>query len=141
MSDTMYMCRTFLFKEGFMNLFFGGMAVGFVMFAAMAMVVIFNRMQQEITLLRNSSESMHKALQMMFMKVTKIEKTTLTTMNGIETFVDGLRQATEMMFTRPPHESPENFDDLKKSFEEGIQRFEKEMNDDDEDDSKEDWQK
>jgi len=121
-----------------MNTFVIGILVGFVLFAVMATVVIFNKMQQEVARLALATENMHKALQMIFMKVNKVEKTTQTTMEGIETFIDGLRQATELMFTRPPQESPDNFDDLKKSFEDGIRRFEKEMDDSDEEDEETD---
>jgi hypothetical protein len=134
-----------------MNTFIGGIAVGFVLFGIMASVVIFNRMQLEIAKLAKDTENMNKALQMMFMKINKIEKITQTTMDAAETFVDAIRSSAEqMMVMRPPtrgNMSPEGFDDLRKSFEEGIRKFEEnEMNDsDDEEDSEgegeEPWKK
>lgn len=123
-----------------MNTFVIGVIAGFVLFAVMATVVIFNKMQLEIARLAKEAENMNKALQVMFAKINKIEKVTQTTMEAAETFVDGLRESAEqiqMMQMRNPRMrgpmSPEGFDDLRKSFEEGIKDMEEGMDDSDED--------
>ena len=133
-----------------MNTFTVGVIAGFILFAVMATVVIFNKMQLEIARLAKESENMNKALQIMFAKINKIEKVTQTTMDAAETFVDGLRESAEQiqqqMMMRPPRTrggiSPEGFDDLRKSFEEGIRQFEEdEESDDDSDEQQEPWKK
>lgn len=131
-----------------MNTFIIGIAVGFVLFGIMASVVIFNRMQLEIAKLAKEADNMHKALQVVFSKVNKIEKTTEATMTAAETFVDAIRSSAEQMMIRPPMRgqmSSEGFDDLRKSFEDGIRRFEEnEMEPDDEDsegEGEEPWKK
>ena len=132
-----------------MNTFTIGVIAGFILFAVMATVVIFNKMQLEVARLTKESENIHKAMQVMFSKINKIEKTTEATMNAAETFVDGLRESAEQIqqqFMRPPRMrgpmSPEGFDDLRKSFEEGIRQFEEdEDSDDDSDEQQEPWKK
>ena len=112
-------------------------------FALIASVVIFNKLQLEVA-------AMHRMMQVIALKVNKIEKTSQTTMDAAETFVDALRSSAEqMMIMRPPSRGqmpPEGFDDLRKSFEDGIRRFEEnEMNESDEEDSEgegeEPWKK
>ena len=124
-----------------MNTFIVGVLVGFVLFAVMATVVIFNKMQQEMARLASATEALHKASQLIFMKVNKIEKVSMTTMNAAETFVDALRASAEQMMMRPPMrpDMSDNFDDLKRSFEDGIKDFEGDMDDEEDDDKKEDW--
>lgn len=126
-----------------MNTFFGGIIVGFVLFAVIAIVAIFNKTQQEMAQMSRNTDAINKTLQMLVMRLTRVEKTTMATMNGIETFIDGLRQTSEIMFSKPPYDSTDNFDDLKTSFEDGIKRFEDEMGtgEDIDDENKEDWQK
>lgn len=149
MSDTMYKVSDLLFKVGYMNIFTVGVIAGFILFAIMATVVIFNKMQLEIARLTNEMNGMNKALHMALLKLNKIEKVTDTTMNAAETFVDGLRESAEQLhqqFMRPPRMrgpmSSEGFDDLRKSFEDGIRQFEEdEDSDDDEGENKEPWKK
>lgn len=119
-----------------MNTFLVGIVVGFVMFGAIALVLIFNRMQLEIGRLSNEVENANKVLQMLLLKIGRIEKITIETMNAAETFVDGLRDSAEQMM--PPRRgrgNPESFDDLRQSFENGIKDMEHGMDDSDEEDS------
>ena len=147
MSDTIYKVSDVFIKVGYMNTFTVGVIVGFILFAVMATVVIFNKMQLEMTRLAKEVENMNKALQVMFAKINKIEKVTQSTMDAAETFVDGLRESAEqiqMMQMRNPRMrgpmSPEGFDDLRKSFEEGIKDMEEGIDDDeDSDEQQEPW--
>jgi len=143
MSDTMYKCRTFLFKVGYMTMFIIGLLAGIATFALIVSVFIFNKLQLEVA-------AMHRMMQVMALKVNKIEKTSQATMDAAETFVDAIRSSAEqMMVVRPPSRGnmpPEGFDDLRRSFEDGIRRFEEnEMTDSDEEDSEgegeEPWKK
>jgi hypothetical protein len=124
-------------------MFIIGLFVGMAAFALIASVVIFNKLQLEVA-------AMHRMMQVMALKVNKIEKTSQATMDAAETFVDAIRSSAEqMMVVRPPSRGnmpPEGFDDLRKSFEDGIRRFEEnEMTDSDEEDSEgegeEPWKK
>lgn len=125
-----------------MTMFIIGLFAGMAAFALIASVVIFNKLQLEVA-------AMHRMMQVMALKVNRIEKISQTTMDAAETFVDALRSSAEQMMMRPPSRGPmppEGFDDLRKSFEEGIRRFEEnEMNDSDEEDSEgegeEPWKK
>jgi hypothetical protein len=127
-----------------MNTFTVGVIAGFILFAAMATVVIFNKMQLEIARLAKEAENMNKALQLMFAKLGKIEKVTQTTMDAAETFVDGLRESAEqiqLMQMRHPRSrgtmSPDGFEDLRKSFENDIRNMEDAVEDETDDDSDE----
>jgi hemerythrin-like domain-containing protein len=126
-----------------MNTFSIGVVVGFVLFAVMAVVVIFNKMQLEIARLAKETDNMNKALQMMFLKINKIERVTQETMTAAETFVDGLRESAEhiqQQMMRPPRMGKMNsdtFEDLRQSFEEGIKNMEESMEDSDEDSDEE----
>ena len=126
-----------------MTMFIIGLFVGMAAFALIASVVIFNKLQLEVA-------AMHRMMQVMALKVNKIEKTSQATMDAAETFVDAIRSSAEqMMVMRPPSRGQmpsEGFDDLRKSFEDGIRRFEEnEMNESDEEDSEgegeEPWKK
>ena len=125
-----------------MTMFIIGLFAGMAAFALIASVVIFNKLQLEVA-------AMHRMMQVMALKVNRIEKTSQTTMDAAETFVDALRSSAEqMMIMRPPPRGqmpPEGFEDLRKSFEEGIRRFEEnEMDSDDEDsegEGEEPWKK
>ncbi len=146
MSDTIYKVSDVFIKVGYMNTFTVGVIVGFILFAVMATVVIFNKMQLEMTRLAKEVENMNKALQVMFAKINKIEKVTQSTMDAAETFVDGLRESAEqiqMMQMRNPRMrgpmSAEGFDDLRKSFEEGIKDMEEGLDDEDSDEQQEPW--
>jgi hypothetical protein len=141
----MYKVSDLFVWEGIMNTFLIGIVAGFVMFGVVAAVALVYKMHQEITRLATSTEALHKAVQLLFMKVTKIEKVSITTMNAAETFVDALRASAEQMMMRPPHriDGSDNFDDLKRSFEDGIKGFESDVDDEEDEDGerKEDWNK
>ena len=122
-----------------MTMFIIGLFAGMAAFALIASVVIFNKLQLEVA-------AMHRMMQVIALKVNKIEKTSQTTMDAAETFVDALRSSAEqMMIMRTPSRGqmpPEGFDDLRKSFEEGIRQFEEdEESDDDSDEQQEPWKK
>lgn len=127
-----------------MTMFIIGLFAGMAAFALIASVFIFNKLQLEVA-------AMHRMMQVMALKVNKIEKTTDATMNAAENFVDALRNSAEQMLVmRPgPMKGPMpsgGFDDIRKSFEEGIRRFEEnEMEESDEEDSEgegeEPWKK
>ena len=126
-----------------MTMFIIGLLAGLGTFALVVSVYTFNKLQLEVA-------AMHRMMQVIALKVNKIEKTSQATMDAAETFVDAIRSSAEqMMMVRPPSRGqvpPEGFEDLRKSFEEGIRRFEEnEMNDSDEEDSEgegeEPWKK
>jgi hypothetical protein len=130
-----------------MNMFVLGVLAGVIMFAVIYSVFMVNKLHSGLILIHQMIENQGKAAQMLFMKVNKIEKITENTMNASETFVDALRESAEqMMNMRNPRirkdDDYEQFDDLKKSFEDGIRRME-EDDDEDEDieEGKEDWKK
>ena len=106
-----------------------------------------NKLHAGLILVHQMVENQGKAAQMLFMKVNKIEKVTETTMQSAENFVDALRESAEQMMTaRPPRlrnqDDSEQFDDLRKAFDEGIRRMEEDDDEDeDSDEGKEDWKK
>lgn len=116
-----------------MTMFIIGLFAGMAAFALIASVVIFNKLQLEVA-------AMHRVVQVMALKVNKIEKTTEATMNAAETFVDAIRSSAEQMLIMRPAPMkgkmpPGGFDDIRRSFEDGIRKFEEnEMNESLEDD-------
>lgn len=125
-----------------MNMFVLGVLAGVVIFAVMYSVFMLNKLHTVLILLHQMIENQGKAAQMLFMKVNKIEKITENTMTASETFVDALRESAEqMMNMRHPRirkdDDYEQFDDLKKSFEDGIRRMEED--DDEGEEEQEDW--
>lgn len=111
-----------------MNTFMIGIIVGFVLFAVVVSVWIFNKMQSEISRLVIQTESLNKMLHVVAMKTVKIEKLTESTMHAAETFVDALRESAENMQMMNPaaleNMDSNSFDDLRQSFEEGIKNME-----------------
>jgi hypothetical protein len=130
-----------------MNMFVLGVLAGVVIFAVIYSVFMLNKLHSGLILIHQMIENQGKAAQMLFMKVNKIEKITENTMNASETFVDALRESAEqMMNLRHPRirkdDDDEQFDDLKKSFEDGIRRMEEDDEDEDsEEGQQEDWKK
>jgi len=129
-----------------MNTFIIGVLVGIALFALIYAVVMLNKLQSNLISVHQNIEAQSKALQMVFLKINKIEKVTDNTMQAAENFVDALRESAEqMMNMRPPNmrrskDDLEQFDDLRKAFDEGIRQFEEE--DDDEGEEQEDnWKK
>ena len=127
-----------------MNTFIIGVLVGISLFALIYSVVMLNKLHGGMILLHQNIDAQSKALQMAFLKINKIEKITENTMNASETFVDALRESAEQMMNMRPHlkrdeDDSEQFDDLRKSFEDGIRRIEED--DEDGDEEREDWNK
>ena len=127
-----------------MNMFILGVLAGVVIFAVIYSVFMLNKLHSGLIVIHQMIENQGKAAQLLFMKINKIEKITENTMTASETFVDALRESAEqMMHMRPPHlrkdDGSEQFDDLRKSFEDGIRHME---DDDDEgEEEPEDWNK
>ena len=130
-----------------MMLFISGILVGITVFAIIAAVNIFNKMQQEMVRLNTVIDNMNKVLQVSMVKLGKIEKVTDTTMIAAETFVDALRNSAEQMMMRPMRGSipPEGFDDLRRAFDDGIRGLEDNIDDrddmDEEEGPEEPWKK
>lgn len=130
-----------------MNMFILGVLAGVTMFAVIYSVFMLNKLHSGLILVHQMIENQGKAAQMLFMKVNKIEKITENTMTASETFVDALRESAEqMMNMRPPRlrnqDVSEQFDDLRKTFDEGIRRMEEDDEDEDsEEGPQEDWKK
>jgi len=130
-----------------MNMFVLGVLAGVVIFAVIYSVFMLNKLHSGLILIHQMVENQGKAAQMLFMKVNKIEKVTETTMQSAEAFVDALRESAEqMMNMRPPRlrnqDDSEQFDDLRKTFDDGIRRMEEDDEDEDsEEGPQEDWKK
>jgi len=127
-----------------MNMFVLGVLAGVTVFAVIYSVFMLNKLHSGLILIHQMIENQGKAAQMLFMKVNKIEKITENTMTASENFVDALRESAEqMMNMRNPRirrdDDAEQFDDLRKSFEDGIRRMEED--DDEGEEEQEDWNK
>jgi len=127
-----------------MNTFIIGVLVGISLFALIYSVVMLNKLHGGMILLHQNIDAQSKALQMAFLKINKIEKITENTMQASENFVEALRESAEQMISMRPNirrdDESEQFDDLRKSFEDGIRRME-EDDDEDSDEEREDWNK
>lgn len=127
-----------------MNMFIIGVLVGIALFALIYAVVMLNKLHGGMILLHQNIDAQSKALQMAFLKINKIEKITENTMKASETFIDALRESAEQMMQMRPNmrrdDDSEQFDDLRKSFEDGIRRMEEDDEDDD-NEEKEGWEK
>ena len=111
-----------------MNTFFLGMLAGISIFGVVILLVLSFKMTQEIAMI-------HRIVQILGLKINKIEKVTQTTMEAAEGFVDALQSSAEQMIQQQQshQESPDQFEDLRESFEEGIRKFEEEEGEEDED--------
>jgi hypothetical protein len=118
-----------------MNTFVIGLIVGFTLFAVLASVLIFQKIQTELSRLAILTDDIHKMLRLVTVKVGKIDQVTQSTMHAAETFVDALRESAEQMHMMNPSTmdkmNPGSFDDLRQSFEEGIKGMEDDVDDDD----------
>ena len=96
-----------------MNTFVIGLLTGFVLFGIFAAVVLFYKMSQEISMI-------HRIIQIIGLKINKIEKVTQTTMAAAENFVDALQSSAEQMQRHQMNgdDSEDDFQDLRSSFEE-----------------------
>jgi NurA-like 5'-3' nuclease len=128
-----------------MNTFIIGVLVGISLFALIYTVVMLNKMHGGMILLHQNIDAQSKALQMAFLKINKIEKMTENTMQASENFVEALRESAEQMMSMRPGlrrdvDDSEQFDDLRKSFEDGIRQME-EDDEEGEEDSDNKWKK
>ena len=126
-----------------MNMFLIGVLVGAAGFAILYIVMLIGKIHAGMIYLHQNVDSLTKAINLSLMKLSKIEKVTDNTMTAAENFVDALRESAEQMMNRPPHMKPfndgEQFDDLRKAFDEGIRQMEE---DDEEGEEPEDkWKK
>lgn len=131
-----------------MNTFVGGVIVGFSVFSLFYCIMMLSKIHTGILLVHQLVEAQGKALQMAFIKLTKIEKVTDNTMAAAENFVDALRESAEqMMMFRPPNmrrqrgDDTEQFDDLRKSFEDGIRRMEEDDDEEGDEEPEDKWKK
>jgi hypothetical protein len=127
-----------------MNMFLIGVLVGAACFALLYIVMTLSKIHAGMIYVHQSLDAIAKAVNLSLMKLSKIEKVTDTTMSAAENFVDALRESAEQMMMRPPNMRKlgdnEQFDDLRKAFDEGIRQMEED--DDDEGEEPEDnWKK
>lgn len=111
-----------------MSTFLLGMLAGVGIFGIIVIMVTVFKIAQEVSMI-------HRIVQILGLKINKIEKVTQTTMDAAENFVDALQQSAEQFqqHHQGKVEQGDDFGDLRESFEEGIRKFEEEENDEDED--------
>ncbi len=111
-----------------MNTFVIGLITGFLVFGIFAAVVLFYKMSQEISVI-------HRIIQIIGLKINKIEKVTQTTMVAAENFVDALQSSAEQIqrIQMNDNDPEDDFRDLRTSFEEGIRKFEEDEDEEGED--------
>jgi hypothetical protein len=110
-----------------MNTFLLGMLAGVGIFGIIVIMVTVFKVSQEIAMI-------HRIVQILGLKINKIEKVTQSTMVAAENFVDALQQSAEQFQQHYRKAEPnDDFGDLRESFEEGIRKFEEEETDEDED--------
>jgi hypothetical protein len=103
-----------------------GVLIGGTVVGGIAAVIFIN---SKLTLILNILHALSG-------KVLKIEKVTEATMSAAETFVEALRQSSRDMHMPMGNmgnmENPDDFQDLRDTFEDGIRNFEEEPEDDEE---------
>ena len=124
-----------------MSAFVIGVLVGVTIFATLGNLFLVYKVKEELS-------AANKLIQLMFIKVNKLEtlvgkidKVTATTMDAAETFVDALRQSADGMYMRPPMgrgDMPDNFDELRKAFEDGVRNYENTLNEEEDESSQDD---
>lgn len=111
-----------------MNMFLIGVLVGAACFAILYLVMVISKIHAGMIYLHQSMDAITKAVNLSLVKLSKIEKVTDNTMAAAENFVDALRESAEQMMMRPPNikrlGDNEQFDDLRKAFDEGIRQME-----------------
>jgi len=128
-----------------MNMFLIGVLVGVATFALLYIVMIISKIHVGMLYLHQSLDTVTKAVNMSLLKLSKIEKVTDNTMTAAEHFVDALRESAEQMMRPPNMRKMDNnqFDELRKAFDDGIRQFEEEEEEEDEGEEgpQEDWKK
>ena len=110
-----------------MNTFLLGMLAGVGIFGIIVVMVTVFKIAQEIAMI-------HRIVQILGLKINKIEKVTQSTMVAAENFVDALQQSAEQFQQHYSKAEPsDDFGDLRESFEEGIRKFEEEDDEENED--------
>lgn len=110
-----------------MNTFLLGMLAGVGIFGIIMLIVLTFKMAQEVAMI-------HRIVQILGLKINKIEKVTQSTMIAAENFVDALQQSAEQFQQHHGKtELSDDFGDLRESFEEGIRKFEEEDDEEGED--------
>jgi hypothetical protein len=116
-----------------MNIFVLGVLVGGAVVGIIAALLFIN------TKLKTVIAQLH----ILTGKMVKMEKVTDTTMLAAENFVDALHSSAHQMgmrpFNGPRTGSPDDFDDLRETFEGGIRNLEDEP--EDSEDDEENWKK
>lgn len=124
-----------------MNMLLFGILIGAGGTCLLYLAFVISRIHTSLIFLHQSNEALSKAVNVMMVKLAKIEKVTDTTMTAAENFVDALRESTEQMMMRPP--MGQQFDDLRRAFDDGIRGMEdqneEEGPDDEEDDLDNKW--
>jgi hypothetical protein len=112
-----------------MQEFFVGMLTGVAIFGILTVIVLLFRMHTEQTIIKNT-------LQLVWARLTKIEKLSEASLSAAENFVDALQRSAEGMGFVPPPIEGDDFRDLRDTFEDGIRNLE-----DEQDDDQENWKK
>lgn len=134
-----------------MATFIIGLFVGVMLAGVVYSVVVLSKLHSAILLIQQGVTAQATVTQLVLGKLNKIDKTSEATMGAAETFIEALRESAEnmqVMGFRPPRgrgQLPtDGFDDLRKSFEDGIRDMEDEgpeESDDDQDEPNEPWKK
>lgn len=111
-----------------MNMFLIGMTAGIAIFSAVTIIVLLFRLTTEIAAVRVS-------LNLIWVKLARIEKMSASTMGAAENFVDALRRSAEDMMGGPTR--PDDLRDLRQTFEDGI----RDLEEDSDDEGPEQWKK
>lgn len=126
-----------------MNTFVIGILVGVALFSLVWLVITLQKVYTMLLEFRAAVDTLNKSIQLLIYKTNKIEKMSESTMQAAETFVDALRASAEQMMRHPGmpmppgNMHPDSFDDLRKSFEDGIRNMEDGFEDTDEDSDEE----
>ena len=127
-----------------MNMFLIGVLVGAACFAILYLVTVISKIHTGMIYLHQSMDTITKAVNLSLVKLNKVEKVTDNTMTAAENFVDALRESAEQMM-RPPNikrlDDNEQFDDLRKAFDEGIRKMEDDDDDEEGEEPEDKWKK
>ena len=114
-------------------IFMIGMLVGILLSAIIVAISLLNKLQTGVTHLTARMETLNNVSQLMLIRLSKLEQMSQATMGAAETFVDALRQSSrDMHMPMGNMENPDDFQDLRDTFEDGIRNFEEEPDDDEE---------
>lgn len=112
--------------------FLMGILVGCLLSGILVAIALLNKIQNSLVDMSADVLQLNKATQLHAIKLNKLEQMSQITMGAAENFVDALQQSTRDMHMRLPPEGPDDFQDLRDSFEGGIRNLENEPDDDEE---------